>query len=155
MIQISCGMFEFAFKWLESLLNGSNFHSNASNLVWMVRIWFPMARKLEICLWFLWISFEWFESRSNSFWIVRACHSNTSKDSNHLKPNLNASNLVRMVQIWFRMVGILFKTWNMLSNASNLVKICNRMVKIPFQWFKFELICFESRSNDLNLVSNG
>ena len=55
MLQIPFELLEFAFKCFESHLNGSNFHSNALNLVRIVRI--PLE-----CLDFV---FEGFESLWN------------------------------------------------------------------------------------------
>ena len=54
LIRISFECFEFAFKFLESLSNGSNVHSIASNLVRMFRIGIRME-----------FAFDCFEFRSN------------------------------------------------------------------------------------------
>ena len=53
MLQMWFEWLEFPFECFESLSNGSNIHSNASNLVQMVRIWIGMLQ--------LQIAFEWFK----------------------------------------------------------------------------------------------
>ena len=91
MVRIPLECFEFAFEWLESLSNGSNLHSIASNLVRMIRIWnrtvgtslsigsnldsmvSNLVQTVRICIRMVKITFEWFEfafdcfeSRSNA-----------------------------------------------------------------------------------------
>ena len=73
----------FAFECFDSLLNGLNLHSNASNRFRMVRIWIRMVE----------ISFEGFEFGLECFEFL-------SNDSNF---DSNFSNLVCMVRIWIRM----------------------------------------------------
>ena len=79
MVLISLEWLEFAFECFESLSKGSNVHSNASNLVRMVRICTRMLR----------IPFEWFEFAFECF---KSLSSALNLDS-------NASNPFRMVRI--------------------------------------------------------
>ena len=132
--------FSFAFEWLESLSNGSNWHSIASNLVRMFRICIRMVR----------IPFEWFEFAFDGF-EFRSNGSNFGIEW--------LEHPYRLVQICVRLFWISFES---LSNGSNLhsiasklfrmLRICIRMVRIPFEWFECTFDCFESRSN---LHSNG
>ena len=61
MLQVPFEWVKFTFECFETLLNGLNLHSNASNWVRMVRICIQMLR-----IWFelLEFAFECFESRS-------------------------------------------------------------------------------------------
>ena len=79
MLQIPFELLEFAFQRFESLSNGSNLHSNASNIFRMVRIYIQMIR---ITFELFEFAFEYFESLSNG--------------SNF---HMNASNPFRMVRI--------------------------------------------------------
>ena len=77
MFKIPFEWLEVAFKCFECCLNGSNLHSNASNLVRMVRIPFFKGSNLHsncsnfigmvrICIRLVRIPFEWFEYRLNN-----------------------------------------------------------------------------------------
>ena len=79
MLRIPFELLEFAFEAFESLSNGSNLHSNASNPFRMVRICIRMLR----------IPFKWFE-------FAFECFESLSNGSNL---HLNGSNLFRMVRI--------------------------------------------------------
>ena len=73
MLRISFEWFGFAFECFESLSNGSNLHSNASNPFRMVRI---CIRMLRISLEGFQFAFECFEfgvNASNPFRMVRIC----------------------------------------------------------------------------------
>ena len=60
MLRIPFEWLEFAFQRFESLSNGSNLHSNASNIFRMVRI----------CIRMLQIPFEWLEFELECFELV-------------------------------------------------------------------------------------
>ena len=73
MLRISFEWFEFAFECFESLSNGSNLHSNASNPFQMVKI---CIRTLRILLKGFLFAFECFEfglNASNPFRMVGIC----------------------------------------------------------------------------------
>ena len=106
---------EFAFEWLESLLNGSNLHSNASNVVRMIRICILMLRTSFERLEF---AFEWLESHFNC-WNL---HSNCLNSVGMVQI---AIQIVRMPFEWFEVAfewleRILFKWFEYCSNDSNL-----------------------------------
>ena len=112
------------FEWFESILNGSNLHSNASN---------PF-RVVKICIWMLKTLFEWFE-------FAFECFESLSNRSNL---DSNATNPFRMIWIYIPMLRIPF--W--------MVWIWIQMLRTPFYWFEFAFECFEPLSNSLNLHSN-
>ena len=154
--------FEFGFEYLESLSNGSNLHSYASNLIRMV----------QICLRMLRILFEWFKFGFKQLEYLL----------NGLNLHSNASNPFQMVRICITMVRILFewlefvleccsngsklhsngstpfRMFYLHSNASNsfqTIRICIPMVRMVGIWLKFAFECFKSHSSGLNLHSNG
>ena len=178
-IQTPFEWLEFAFEYFESrskgsilhlnasnLFNGSDFHLNASNPFWMVRIWMWMPRLpfkwFEFCIR---IPFEWLE-------FAFECFKYCSKSSNL---HSNASNFGQMVpicismlripfefalkcfKIWFELFEFAFECFESLSNGSNLhskasnpfqtVRIWMQMLRIPFKWFEFGFECFECLSN--------
>ena len=55
---------------------------------------------------------------------------------------------------WFEFALECFKSFSNALNPFRKVRICIGMVQIPFEWFKFGFAfeCFESLSNDSNLV---
>ena len=115
--------------------------------------------------------------------MLRICKRLVQSCSNASNFHSITSNLVRMLRICIRMVGIplewfefafhcfesLLNVSNLhletLPNASNLhsiasnlvrmVRICIRMVRISFEWFEFAFDCFKSSSNGSNLHLNG
>ena len=101
--------FEFGFESFESLSNGKNLHTNASNLV----------RRIRIFIWMLWILFEWLEFAFECFEYL----------SNGLNIHSNASNPFRRLQMCIRMPRIPSNGLNLHSNASNPF----RMFRIPFE----------------------
>ena len=57
----------------------------------------------------------------------------------------------------FELLKSPFNGSNLNSNASNVVRIVRiwfRMVRIPFEWFEFAFEWLESLSNSLNMPSN-
>ena len=117
-IRISFECFEFAFKWLESLLNGSILHSIASNLV----------RMLPVCIRMVRIPVEWFEFAFDCFiecfeFALESLES-LSKDSNL---HSNGYNPCRMVPICIRLLRMSFECFQFafewlesVLNGSNL-----------------------------------
>ena len=120
MLRIPFEWFEFALECFESLSNGSNLHSNSSNVVRMVRICSQMLR----------IPFKWFE-------FAFECFESRLKGSNLHSNDLNHFRMVRiyirMLRIWFewlefafeclklfRMVRICIRCFESLSNGLNL-----------------------------------
>ena len=186
MVWISFERFEFAFEWLESLLNSLNLHSNASNLVQTVWIGIGMVR---ICIRMVRISFEWFELAFGipfKWWEFAFEWLESLLNGSNL--HSNASNFVRTVWIgilmlrtsfeWFELalewlefafewLESHFTCWNLHSNCLNSVgmvfQIGIQIVRMPFEWFEvaFEWLerilfeWFEYCSNDSNLHSNG
>ena len=106
MLRIPNEWLEFAFECLESLSNGSNLYTNASNFLRTFRILIQMLR----------ISFEWFE-------FAFKCHSNDSS------LHLNALKPFRMLGIRFEWLEFAFQCFKSLSNGSNLLS----NVSNPFQ----------------------
>ena len=138
MLQITFEWVEFGLERFESLSNGSNLHSNASNLFRMVRIW---IRVLQIPFESFEFAFECFKSLLNG-----------------LNLGCNIWILIPKVGIWIWMLRIPFKwfefafecfvEWieiavkyfeylsngsNLDSNASNLF----RMLRISFEFFEY------------------
>ena len=138
MLQIPFEWFEFAFECFQSISNGLNLHSNASNLV----------RKVRICIRMLSIPFEWFEFALEFFesifeWFEFAfeCFQSISYG---LNLHSNASNLVRRVRICIQMLQIPFKWFEFALEFFESI----------FEWFEFGFECFESHSKGSNLHSN-
>ena len=139
-----------SFDHFESLSNGSNLHLNASNAFWMVRICIRMLRIAFEWLEFVHKFFGWLSMVRFSFRMHRILSNALNLDS---KLESNSSNPSR-VQIWIRILWLLFK---LHSNASNLiwsVWIWIRMLWIPFKGLEFAFEHFEILSNSLNLHSN-
>ena len=122
MLQITFEWVEFGLERFESLSNGSNLHSNASNLFRMIRIW---IRILQIPFESFEFAFECFESLSNG--LNLGCNS-LNFDSKGWNLDLNASNPFQMVQICIRMLR-------------RMGRNCSRILRIPLERFKFR---FES-----------
>ena len=171
-VRICIRMLRISFEWLESLFNGSNLDSNASNLVWMVRICIPMVqillniciRMLRILLEGLEFALEWFKSlltgsnlhsnASNFVRMLRISFECFEFRSNGSNLHSNVSNPLPMVRICIRMFRIPFQWFKFAFYVSNLVSIvwiCIWMVRILFDWFEFAFKCFKSLSKGSNL----
>ena len=98
LLQVPFELFKFTFECFESLLNGSNLHSNASNSFRKIRIYIQMFR----------IPFEWFKCGLK----CSNLHS-------------NASNLVQMLEFIFECLKSLSNLWNLHLNAPK--PFCNRL----------------------------
>ena len=92
MLRIPFEWLEFGLERFESLSNGLNLHSNASNLFRIVRIWIRMLQ----------ITYEWFEfefrisNSANHFRTVRICF--------------------RILQMFFEWLEFAFECFESLSN---------------------------------------
>ena len=143
-LRIPFEWFKFAF---ESLSNGSNLHSNASNPFRMVEIWIRMLRipfeLIRIGILMLRIPFEWlalafkcFKSISRLefpfefFWRVRIC--------------------IWTLLIPLKGLEFAFECFKSMSNVSKLHSNASN----PFKGLEFAFERFESQSNILNLHSN-
>ena len=117
MFRMSFEGLEFAFNCFESRLTGSNLHSNASNLVSMVRIH----------IWMLWIWFKWLKFAFESFRMLPIP--------------------VEWLQFWFKCFECHLNGYNLHSNASNVVwrvRICIRMLRIWLKCLEVRFNCFDS-----------
>ena len=93
MLRICFELFEWALECFESLSNGLNLNSNATNAFRIIRIYFRMLR----------IPFEWLEFSLECFEFLSNgsnLHSNASKLFGY-NVHSSASNHFRMVVIWF------------------------------------------------------
>ena len=149
MVEIHIRVFQNNNNMVRTAFEYSNLHSNGSNPTQLAQIYIQVAR---ICIWMVWILFEWFEFAFECFELAiehfESCsndlklHSSVSNlHSSGSNSHLNCLNPVRMAQISIRGV-----------------RICIRMLWIQFEWlefaferFKFAIECFESCSNGPNL----
>ena len=153
LLQILFEWLEFAFKCFEWFSSDSNLHSNASNLIWRVRI----------CIRMLWVWFEWLQFAFECF-----------------DPFRVVRTYIRKLRIPFEWLEFPFECFITLSNglklhsnASNPFRICNQiqfalkcfeprlkvwiwipMLQIPFEWLEFVVERFKTLSNGSNLHSN-
>ena len=130
-------MLRIFFERFESLSNGSNLHSNASNPFQMVRISIRMLRipfeymiQISIRIPLEWFEFalECFESILNGYnfsFECLECH------LRGLNLHSNASNLVRMLQISFECLEFTFEWFKSLSSGLNF----DSNASLPFRMF--------------------
>ena len=145
---------KFALEWLESISNGLNMYSNASNHIRLARF---CIQRVRIHFESFKFALECFKSRSNG----SNLHSNNSNPMwiikfafEWLESLLNGSIFHSMLLIlleWFefgfKWLESFSKTLNMLLNASNLVRVVRICIRMLFEWCKFTIECFESCSN--------
>ena len=147
---------EFGFECFESLSNGSNLHSNASNPFEWFEFGFECFESFQMVR----IPFEWLEFGFDFF-------EPRLKDSNL---HSNAQNLVQMVRLLIQMLRIPFKWFkftfecfeflsnalNLDSNASNLDSNASNPFQIVRIWIcKLAFECFNSCGcNLLYVVDN-
>ena len=142
---------EFGFECFESLSNGSNLHSNASNPF----KWFEFGFECFESFQMVWIPFEWLEFGFECFELACECYQcllNLHSISSNLIWRIRIC--IRMLRIWFKWLDFWFECFESLSNGSNLhsnasnldsnalnpfrmVRIYIRMLRILFELLEF------------------